>query len=608
MKKILVLFVALFSVTIIFAQSPEKISFQAIIRNSYNQLITNQPVGIKISVLQESINGNEIYVETQNPTTNANGLISIEIGNGNIISGNFSLINWANGTYFIKTETDINGGSNYTIVGTSQLLSVPYALHAKTVENITENDPVFNLSVAKNISYSDFNNWNTAFTWGNHANAGYLSNFTEMDPVFNSSLAKTISNSDTNKWNSSYRWGNHKGLYRSNSWVPSWTDIISKPTFATIATSGSYVDLTNKPANATTTTDGFMSKEDKTKLNGLQNANGSETKITAGTNVTITGSGTTASPYVVNASGGSSIVLGTNVGDMLYWNGTTWAKVPVGTAGQYLQLSASKVPTWAGPSVIQNLPVLSTVNATELSETSTKLGGNITNNGGYTITARGVCWNTSPNPDLGNNHTTDGTGTGVFTSNLTGLTPNTKYYVRAYATNSAGTAYGEEFMLHTLIPIGTDFQGGKVIYCYKVGEIGYVAGAIHGLISSTSDQSAGIIWSNNSTLIGGTETGIGSGQSNTNKIVANQGAGNYAAKLCYDLELNGYSDWYLPSKDELFIMWENRNVIGGFNLYGFYWSSTEYEASFGGFLEFPTGMYSGLSKYANLYVRAVRSF
>jgi hypothetical protein len=83
---------------------------------------------MKISILQGSSTGTPIYVETQTPSTNANGLVSLEIGTGIIISGTFSTINWATGPYFIKTETDPTGGTAYTIAGTNELMSVPYAL------------------------------------------------------------------------------------------------------------------------------------------------------------------------------------------------------------------------------------------------------------------------------------------------------------------------------------------------------------------------------------------------------------------------------------------------------------------------------------------------
>ena len=113
-------------------QVPEKMSYQAVVRNTTNNLVTNQPVGMQISILQGSSTGTAVYVETQTPTSNANGLVSLEIGGGTVVSGNMATINWANGPYFIKTETDPTGGSSYTITGTSQLLSAPYALYAKT--------------------------------------------------------------------------------------------------------------------------------------------------------------------------------------------------------------------------------------------------------------------------------------------------------------------------------------------------------------------------------------------------------------------------------------------------------------------------------------------
>ena len=112
----------------VFAQAPQKMSFQAVIRNSSNALVTSTVVGMKISVLQGSPTGTVAYSETQSPTTNANGLVSLQIGAGAVISGTFAGINWATGSYFIKTETDPTGGNAYSIIGTSELTSVPYAL------------------------------------------------------------------------------------------------------------------------------------------------------------------------------------------------------------------------------------------------------------------------------------------------------------------------------------------------------------------------------------------------------------------------------------------------------------------------------------------------
>jgi hypothetical protein len=161
MRKLFTLLAAVLLAANLWAQSPEKMSYQAIIRDADDNLISDTQVGMQISILQGSANGSAVYVETQTPTTNANGLISLEIGTGTT-SDDFSSIDWANGPYFIKTETDPAGGTSYSITGTSQLLSVPYALHAQTAETVTgdisETDPVYSGSEAANIDATDITN------------------------------------------------------------------------------------------------------------------------------------------------------------------------------------------------------------------------------------------------------------------------------------------------------------------------------------------------------------------------------------------------------------------------------------------------------------------
>ena len=137
MKKIYTVIAGILLTASVFAQAPEKMSYQAVIRDASNNLTTSQAVGMQIIILQSTATGTAVYVETQTPTTNANGLVSLEIGAGTVVSGDFTTIDWANGPYFIKTETDPTGGTTYTITGTTQLLSVPYALHAKTADSIT---------------------------------------------------------------------------------------------------------------------------------------------------------------------------------------------------------------------------------------------------------------------------------------------------------------------------------------------------------------------------------------------------------------------------------------------------------------------------------------
>jgi uncharacterized protein (TIGR02145 family) len=171
----------LFLFITLFAQTPEKMTYQSILRKENGSLHTNITVGMQVSILQYTADGLAVYTETHNPLTNQNGLISIEIGGGNT-SDDFGMINWADGPYFVKAEIDPDGGSDYTIISTSQLLSVPYAMYAnhsetsnvatsalfanvaETVQNIqyTETDPLFSASPAAGITQAQITQWNNA--------------------------------------------------------------------------------------------------------------------------------------------------------------------------------------------------------------------------------------------------------------------------------------------------------------------------------------------------------------------------------------------------------------------------------------------------------------
>ncbi|MBU3928864.1 MAG: hypothetical protein KKB74_13750, partial [Bacteroidetes bacterium] len=265
------------------AQAPEKMSYQFVVRNNNGLLVTNSTVSVRISILQSTPNGMAVYAEKHLTTTSINGLANLEIGGGAPINGTFSAIDWAHGPYFLKTETDPAGGSNYSITGTSQMLSVPYALYAKTAESIS---------------------------------GGIL----ESDPVFVGSSANGISTGNITDWTTAYGWGNHAGLYKSINYTPSWNEITNNPFLFSAPASDQLIKFngtnwinftpdfapTNHVhADATTTVSGFLSGIDKTKLDGLQNADGSETKVTAGTDINVAGTGTTSDPYIISSTSGS---------------------------------------------------------------------------------------------------------------------------------------------------------------------------------------------------------------------------------------------------------------------------------------------------------------
>ena len=135
MKRILITLTLFFSMlAVAFAQAPQKFTYQAVVRNESNTLVRGN-VGVRITILQGGANGTMVYQETHTAVTNANGLMTLQIGGGIVMNGDFASIDWADGPYFLKTETDPTGGTNYTIEGTQQLLSVPYALYAGHAAN-----------------------------------------------------------------------------------------------------------------------------------------------------------------------------------------------------------------------------------------------------------------------------------------------------------------------------------------------------------------------------------------------------------------------------------------------------------------------------------------
>lgn len=159
MKKLLTILTALFIVLTLLAESSEKISYQAIVRNAKGELVKNQSTGMKISIQKWVLAMpkpyySTIYAESQTPITNENGLISIAIGTGTVVEGStpFKDIDWSKETLYLKTEIDPAGGTSYSVISTTQLLSVPYALHAKTATKSEASKSAGIADIAKSVS------------------------------------------------------------------------------------------------------------------------------------------------------------------------------------------------------------------------------------------------------------------------------------------------------------------------------------------------------------------------------------------------------------------------------------------------------------------------
>ena len=138
-----ILFLILLQSVLTMAQAPQKMAYQSVVRNAANQIVANQNIGVKISIVEGALTGTTVYSETHTTTTNANGLFTLVAGGGTPITGTFSEINWGNGSHYIKSEIDVTGGTNYTLSGTMELLSVPYALYANSAGSTTSNTTGF---------------------------------------------------------------------------------------------------------------------------------------------------------------------------------------------------------------------------------------------------------------------------------------------------------------------------------------------------------------------------------------------------------------------------------------------------------------------------------
>jgi len=269
-------------------------------------------------------------------------------------------------------------------------------------------------------------------------------------------------------------------------------------------------------------------------------------------------------------------------------SGTNYGNVVTISTGQFTSLSTDSVTGFG----------------TSLGSVTALSGGTADDQGGCSIIQKGVCWSLTPAPSISNFITTDGPGNGAFVSNMTDLYPNKTYYVRSYTTSSAGTFYGPERSFSALAPstpyLGQSYAGGIVFYVDSTG--------MHGLVAATVDQEV-FPWGLSGTFTGVTSTDVGSGAINTAYLVALSGEVDSPAKACDNLVLNGYSDWFLPSIDELKLMYLKLHSMGfGGFMSNFYWSSSEKNSISAYAANYHLGSFNYTNKTSSYLSRAVRAF
>jgi len=398
MKRPLLFLISLLPVIFASAQAPEGIRYQGVVRNSDNELVAEALVGMRISILQYSDTGAAVYEEIQTPLTNMNGLASIVIGQGDATSSSLEDVPWEDGPFFIKTETDPEGGNNYTIEAVSQLLSVPYAFFAKKAGSAQE--------------------------------------------VF----------------------------------------------------SGNYEDLENTPDM------GIYATKDMQGENIVNLGNPKEDQDAA------------------NQAYAEHRALELN-----------------------LRMDAIENHVEE-----LNTPVVETANVSNISDSAATVGGNVTYDGGSEVSSRGVYWGTESDPENTGEQLQIGSGTGEFSAILDGLTPETTYYVKAFATNSHTTAYGEERSFFTLQEgdpgTVTDYDG-NVYETVAIGDQIWMAENLRSLHYSDGTPIQGVYAYNNN----------------------EENASNYGRLYTWEAAMNGETGsstnpsgvqgvcptgWHLPSDEE----------------------------------------------------------
>jgi hypothetical protein len=628
MKKLLFVLVAFATFSIsTFGQSPDGFNYQAVIRNASNAIVSNQAVGLRMTLQQGTIGGATVYSETFAVITNTNGLVNVQIGSGSVLSGTFTTIDWANGPYFIETAVDATGGANYVVMGTSQLMSVPYALYAKT-SGSTQNFE----QVLVNGNNANGNNLVNTGTIGVGTATPNASAAVDISSTTGSLLLPRMTTAQRNNltaaegmmiYNTTETQYQGYG-YGSGAGSPAvdQSQLTFDNAFIVQDASQSFTaGVSGTLSSVRVLLQSFGPGSDVTI--SIRSGVGNAGPVLYQTTVTVTyqdgGGWYTISPTGVSVIAGNNYTInitsngGGPISEVdwfrsdndLYSGGnsfigsdaytaydlafeTSVSSLTAGSLG-WINLNASSAgadgaagpagpqgpqgdtgPT--GPQGIQGLPGTNGAVGAAGPAGPTGLQGatGAAGQGGVTTAGNGI--------------------------NVTGAGTVASPYVVS-ATQPCGLA------------IGQTYQGGIIFYLDPSG--------CHGLISAPTNQSTAATWYNGSYIdTRAYGSGLFEGKYNTVIINNNQGGVTSAAAICGNLSLGVYNDWYLPSIEELNKMYRNigqGNALGLGNVGGFvnnkYWSSTEFVNTSAWTQNFFDGsQFYDDKNFGLIYVRAVRAF
>jgi hypothetical protein len=568
-----ILFIFLFAFRLNAQTPPNAFNYSAVARNAAGQPIANRTVGIQISILKTSTVGTTVYRENHAVNTDAFGLFNLVIGAGSIQTGSMTTINWSNDNYYLRVGMDANGGTNFLTMGTTQLLSVPYALYAKsagTVTNSNDNDT----SATNELQALSLKN-DTIFL----TNGGFVKLPLSKDTSATNELQTLTISNDT--------------IFLTNG------GFVKLPSSAP----SSFVS-----ANITTKTVVGITPNSATFGGIVSNANSNQI-IERGIVYDTSTNPTVKSKKISIGKGIGSYDYTTsgffNNGDFLQSNKTYYVRAYAITENN-ITLYGNEVSFTTS---IFTPPIITTNTPTNISSNFVFLGGTISALNGNTVYQRGVVFSNNTNPTIVNS-------VNFETSSDTNerypyiIPSTTVFYARAYVKTGNGiVTYGNQITFTTL-STGQIGPGGGIVFF----DNGNNSGGLRYLECAPNDQSAGIQWGCSGTLIGSTN-GSGAPDSMTNRIVAVCNETSFAAKECYNLVLGGKSDWYLPNNIELTFMHFNlyKKNLGNFSA-NLYWSSDEVNSSQASALDFGNGQQMGTvfstnqDKTSSYRVRAIRAY